>query len=165
MVKKYIVILFFFLCYSFMCLHPFAETYNPQKNKKELRIDTNNKYDPDKRSNPQEKQVENLEIEGESDPLKMHKGSFDSDLTCTKDVPFTAAQKKRLDQIYHRIYMDYIDLIETYAWSGAITQDQKLIRYKMLKNYVLTFQKRNYKWCSEYEEDEWEEEWFNSDND
>jgi hypothetical protein len=46
-----------------------------------------------------------------------------------------------------------------------MTQDQKLIRYKMLRSYILTFQKRNYKWCSEYEEDEWEEEWFNSDND
>lgn len=91
--------------------------------------------------------------------------SIDSDLSCTKDISFTQNQKQRLDQIYQRIYMDYIDLIETYTWSEALSQDQKLIRYKMLKNYIETFKKRNYKWCSEYEEDEWEEEWFNQDND
>ncbi len=152
-----------------MELPSFAETHYIEKNNEEESIDENKKSNPfnnpDKKSNPREKQMEKNDIDEESDPLKMHKGNIDSDLTCTKDIPFTVAQKKRLDQIYHRIYMDYIDLIETYAWSGALTQDQKLIRYKMLKNYVLTFQKRNYKWCSEFEEDEWEEEWFNSDND
>ncbi|CAH2713104.1 hypothetical protein BACCIP111895_00237 [Neobacillus rhizosphaerae] len=159
MVKKYVLILFFLISYLTMELPSFAETHYLEKNNEEERIDEN------KKSNPREKQVEKNDIDEESDPLKMHNGNIDSDLTCTKDIPFTVAQKKRLDQIYHRIYMDYIDLIETYAWSGALTQDQKLIRYKMLKNYVLTFQKRNYKWCSEFEEDEWEEEWFNSDND
>ncbi len=158
MLKKYIVVLFFFFCYTIMSLHPFAETQDLEKNKAvESKPSKNKQLQPDKL-------LEMIDDE-ESNPLKMHKGEIDSDLTCTKNIPYTEAQKKRLDQIYHRIYMDYIDLIETYAWAGALTQDQKLIRYNMLKNYVLTFQKRNYKWCSEYEEDEWEEEWFNSDND
>ncbi|WP_174520340.1 DUF2680 domain-containing protein [Neobacillus fumarioli] len=97
-------------------------------------------------------------VEKDSNTKVEPNNTIDSDLNCTKSIPFTSAQKKRLDQIYHQIYMDYIDLIETYAWAGALTQDQKLIRYKMLRNYILTFQKRNYKWCSEVEEDEWEEE-------
>jgi hypothetical protein len=143
MIKKCVLIIIFFLSYSTTVSHPFAETDNVKETK----------------------EVENIDSNQESDPLKKQKEIIDSDLTCTKDIPFTPAQKKRLDQIYHRIYMDYVALIETYTWSGALTQDQKLIRYKMLKNYILTFQKRNYKWCSEFEEDEWEEEWFNSDND
>ncbi len=146
-----------------MCLHPFAEeTSDSQKSKTEESQPSKSK----KKLHPSDKLEEMMDLdEDDEDPLKMNKGEIDSDLTCTKEIPYTVAQKKRLDQIYHRIYMDYIDLIETYAWAGALTQDQKLIRYNMLKNYVLTFQKRNYKWCSEYEEDEWEEEWFNSDND
>ena len=145
-----------------MCLHPFAEeTSDSQKSKTEESRPSKSK----KKLQPSDKLEEMMDLDEDADPLKMNKGEIDSDLTCTKEIPYTAAQKKRLDQIYHRIYMDYIDLIETYAWAGALTQDQKLIRYNMLKNYVLTFQKRNYKWCSEYEEDEWEEEWFNSDND
>jgi hypothetical protein len=147
MLKKYMLILFFFLCYSTLPLQPYAETQN-EKNNREL-----------------EDFILNDELQEEAEPKTGQKKSFDSDLDCTKDIPFTLAQKKRLDQIYHQIYMDYIDLIETYAWAGALTQDQKIIRYKMLRNYIHTFQKRNYKWCSEHEEDEWEEEWFNIDHD
>jgi hypothetical protein len=162
MLKKIIVILSFFFCYTIMCLHPFAEeTSDSQKNKTEESQPSESK----KKLDPSKKLEEMMDLDEDEDPLKMNKGEIDSDLTCTKEIPYTVAQKKRLDQIYHRIYMDYIDLIETYAWAGALTQDQKLIRYTMLKNYVLTFQKRNYKWCSEFEEDEWEEEWFNIDND
>ncbi|MFF2450052.1 DUF2680 domain-containing protein [Neobacillus sp. NPDC058068] len=149
MVKKCGFILFFFISYLTAVVPSFAEFDNKEKQ--------------DSTKNLQDWEV--IDNEGFLEPFKMHQGNIDSDLDCTKNIRYTVAQKKRLDQIYHRIYMDYIDLIETYAWAGAMTQDQKLIRYKMLRNYILTFAKRNYKWCSEYEEDEWEEEWFNSDND
>ncbi|MFJ5713021.1 DUF2680 domain-containing protein [Neobacillus sp. NPDC093127] len=156
MVKKCAFILFFFISYLSAVLPSFAE-FDNKENEEQSNIDTTKKL----------QEWKEIDKEGVLDPFKMHQEqeSTDSDLDCTKNIRYTVAQKKRLDQIYHRIYMDYIDLIETYAWGGAMTQDQKLIRYKMLRNYILTFQKRNYKWCSEYEEDEWEEEWFNSDND
>lgn len=154
MVKKCAFILFFFFSYLSGVLPSFAE-FDNKENEEQSNIDTTKKLQERKE----------IDKEGVLDPFKMHQESTDSDLDCTKNIRYTVAQKKRLDQIYHRIYMDYIDLIETYAWAGAMTQDQKQIRYKMLRNYILTFQKRNYKWCSEYEEDEWEEEWFNSDND
>ncbi|NRD79213.1 DUF2680 domain-containing protein [Bacillus sp. BRMEA1] len=147
MLKKYVTILFFLPFILFLPLQTFAAVIDENENRDVERLIFEEK-------NNEETETKNGEIEKE-----------DSDLVCTKDIRFTLAQKKRLDQIYHQIYMDYIDLIETYAWAGALTQDQKLIRYKMLKNYILTFQKRNYKWCSEYEEDEWEEEWFNNDQD
>ncbi|WP_458415106.1 DUF2680 domain-containing protein [Schinkia sp. CFF1] len=88
----------------------------------------------------------------------------DSEMDCTKNIKLTRAQMRRLDQIYHRIYRDYVDLIETYAWAGALTTEQKITRYKMLRNYIETFKKRKYQWCSEHEADEWEEEWYNNDN-
>ncbi|MCM3764894.1 DUF2680 domain-containing protein [Neobacillus niacini] len=91
--------------------------------------------------------------------------NLDDDLDCTKAIQYTEEQKKHLDQIYNRIYQDYYELIETYAWAGALTDEQKLVRHQMLRNYILTFAKRNYQWCSEWEEDEWEEEWFNIDRD
>ncbi len=85
------------------------------------------------------------------------------EMDCTRKVKLSAATKKRLDQIYHRIYMDYLDMIHTYASAGALTESQKRTRMAMLKNYVQTFKWRNYQWCSEHERDEWEEEWFNAD--
>lgn len=147
MLKNFVIVLFFFLCYPMLPSQSSAESQNNQKNR-EI-----------------EDFILNKELKEETESKSEQKNKLDSDLDCTKDIPFTVTQKKRLDQIYHQIYMDYIDLIETYAWAGALTQDQKITRYKMLKNYILTFQKRNYKWCSEHEEDEWEEEWFNIDND
>lgn len=155
--KKYLFFGFFFVSYLLLSFQPVVEAANAVMNTQE-----------NLESNHKESVRKNLNTKNAIDklgPIQEFEETMDSDLDCTKDIPFTLAQKKRLDQIYHRIYMDYIDLIETYAWAGALTQDQKLIRYKMLKNYVLTFPKRNYKWCSEYEEDEWEEEWFNSDQD
>src|SRR5579875_153381 len=118
MTKKYLTILFFFLCY---CVLPLQSSAAPQneKNQSNLRDFFNN-------------------VEKDSNTKVEPNNTIDSDLNCTKSIPFTSAQKKRLDQIYHQIYMDYIDLIETYAWAGALTQDQKLIRYKMLRNYILT---------------------------
>ncbi|HHY73650.1 MAG TPA: DUF2680 domain-containing protein [Bacillus bacterium] len=89
---------------------------------------------------------------------------YDNEMDCTKKMKFTAAQMRRLDYIYYRIYRDYVDLIETYAWAGALTQEQKITRYRMLANYMKTFQQRKYQWCSEHEDDEWEEEWYNRDN-
>jgi hypothetical protein len=86
-----------------------------------------------------------------------------SEQDCTRKVNFSTATKQRLDSIYQRIYMDYVDLIETYAWSGALSQAQKTTRLNMLKHYIETFHKRNYQWCSEHERDEWEEEWYNND--
>jgi hypothetical protein len=157
MIKKYIVILFIFFSYSTMAIPSYAKEVPSKKNSEVEGIDSNGET-------KQHNDEENSEIPEVPDKQKEVE-KIDSDLTCTKDIPFTPAQKKRLDQIYQRIYMDYVSLIETYAWSGALTQDQKILRYKMLKNYILTFQKRNYKWCSEHEEDEWEEEWYNSDND
>lgn len=85
------------------------------------------------------------------------------EMDCTKKVPFSPEVKQRLDAVIHKIHMDYIELIETYYWAGALTEQQKNTRLIMLKNYVETFKKRNYRWCSEHEVDEWEEEWFNSD--
>ncbi|PLT33365.1 DUF2680 domain-containing protein [Bacillus sp. V5-8f] len=101
------------------------------------------------------------EIETNREPAD---GLNDPEMNCTKNIKFTSAQLKRLDYIYYRIYKDYIDLIETYAWAGALSQDQKQLRYKMLSNYIDTFHARKYRWCSEHEPDEWEEEWYNSDN-
>lgn len=87
----------------------------------------------------------------------------DPEMNCTKNIKLTSTQMKRLESIYNRIYKDYADLIEAYAGSGALTESQKVLRYKMLNNYIKTFYKRGYKWCSEHEPDEWEEEWYNSD--
>ena len=87
----------------------------------------------------------------------------DPEMNCTKNIKPTSAQMKRLDSIYNRIYKDYVDLIEAYAGSGALSENQKILRYNMLSNYIKTFYKRGYKWCSEHESDEWEEEWYNND--
>lgn len=86
------------------------------------------------------------------------------EMDCTKSVPFSPEVKQRLDAVIHKIHMDYIELIETYYWAGALTEQQKNTRLMMVRNYVETFKKRNYRWCSEHEVDEWEEEWFNSDD-
>lgn len=102
----------------------------------------------------------------EVDHIKQtEKELYDPEMNCTKKVKLTSAQLKQLDQIYYRIYSDYVDLIEFYSQSGALTQNQMKLRYKMLNNYIKTFYKRNYRWCSEHESDEWEEEWYNSDKD
>ncbi|PWA09043.1 DUF2680 domain-containing protein [Pueribacillus theae] len=85
------------------------------------------------------------------------------EMDCTKEMDFSPETKKKLDEIYQRIYMGYVDLIELYYWKGALTEHQKNTRNDMLKNYILTFGKENYRWCSEHENDEWEEEWYNSD--
>lgn len=103
------------------------------------------------------------ETEKRERPAEIESG--DPEMDCTKNIKFTSAQLKRLDYLYYRIYKDYIDLIETYAWAGALTQEQKITRYEMLNNYIKTFHERKYRWCSEHESDEWEEEWYNSDND
>lgn len=89
----------------------------------------------------------------------------DPEMNCTKSINLTPSQKKRLDSIYNRIYKDYADLIEVYAQAGALPENQIIVRYTMLNNYIKTFYKRGYKWCSEHETDEWEEEWYNSDED
>jgi hypothetical protein len=89
----------------------------------------------------------------------------DPEMNCTRNIKLTSAQMKQLDSIYNRIYKDYVDLIEVYAESGALTESQEILRYKMLSNYIKTFYKRGYKWCSEHESDEWEEEWYNNDED
>lgn len=174
MIKKYVLIVFFFFSYSIMAIHPYADyellkENNDVKNNNsdEVSDSLKKQLDVDKADEELDlliKQEDADEKEIFEEPNDQEDG-LDSDLNCTKDIPYTPAQKRRLDQIYHRIYMDYINLIETYAWAGALTQDQKVLRYNMLKNYILTFQKRNYKWCSEHEEDEWEEEWYNNDND
>ncbi|WP_197031430.1 DUF2680 domain-containing protein [Bacillus sp. UNC438CL73TsuS30] len=159
MIKKYVILIFFLFSFITAGYHANAEKDNEKKdNELEKVIPMPNK---EKESELEEKNNSEKESDGE----KKDSEKWDSDLTCTKDIKYTLAQKQSLDQIYHRIYMDYISLIETYAWAGALTQDEKNLRYNMLRNYILTFQKRNYKWCSEFEEDEWEEEWFNSDND
>ncbi|UQD52255.1 DUF2680 domain-containing protein [Bacillus methanolicus] len=102
----------------------------------------------------------------EVDHIKQtEKELYDPEMNCTKKVKLSSAQLKQLDQIYYRIYSDYVDLIEFYSQSGALTQNQMKLRYKMLNNYIKTFYKRNYRWCSEHESDEWEEEWYNSDKD
>lgn len=89
----------------------------------------------------------------------------DPEMDCTKKVKLTWAQRKQLDQIYQRIYRDYSDLIKTYDQAGVLTPYQTKVRFNMLNNYIKTFYQRNYQWCSEHEADEWEEEWYNSDND
>ena len=89
----------------------------------------------------------------------------DPEMNCTKNIKLTPTQMKQLDSIYNHIYKDYADLIEAYAKSGALTENQQILRYTMLSNYIKTFYKRGYTWCSEHESDEWEEEWYNNDND
>lgn len=90
---------------------------------------------------------------------------YDPEMDCTKSVKYTWAQQKQLERIYKRIYDDYAALIKTYEGAGALTPIQTKTRFVMLHNYIKTFYKRNYKWCSEHESDEWEEEWYNNDND
>lgn len=90
---------------------------------------------------------------------------YDPEMNCTKNMKYTWAQRKELEQIYQRIYNDYSDLIKAYSKAGALPPYQTKIRYVMLHNYIKTFYKRNYRWCSEHESDEWEEEWFNNDDD
>ncbi|MFD0825629.1 DUF2680 domain-containing protein [Neobacillus sp. M.A.Huq-85] len=169
MIKKYVILIFFLFSFLAPGYHSYAETKKVEKNKEMEKVVPGPKKEKLKEieeNNDSDKETEEKgDSEKESDGEKKDSEKWDSDLTCTKDIKYTLAQKQSLDQIYHRIYMDYISLIETYAWAGALTQDEKTLRYNMLRNYILTFQKRNYKWCSEFEEDEWEEEWFNSDND
>ena len=171
MIKKFVFILFFFICYLTYGTPSFAETTITNMNKE---VEVNDgKAKPDNVKNNRPKKENKSDTKGQLKEKKEEKiveselepESLEDDLNCTKDMQYTEAQKKRLDQIYHRIYTDYQDLIETYAWAGALTEEQKLVRHSMLKNYILTFAKRNYKWCSEWAEDEWEEEWFNIDRD
>ena len=89
----------------------------------------------------------------------------DPEMNCTQKVKLTLEQQKQLEQIYLRIHKDYSDLIHVYSQAGALTPDQTKIRHIMLNNYIKTFYKRNYRWCSEHESDEWEEEWYNNDQD
>jgi hypothetical protein len=90
---------------------------------------------------------------------------YDPEMNCTKKVKLTPEQQKKLDQIYNKIHHDYSDLIKVYSEAGGLTPPQEKLRHVMLNNYVKTFYKRNYRWCSEHESDEWEEEWYNNDND
>ena len=87
----------------------------------------------------------------------------DPEMDCTKKMSLTPQQQKQLDDIYLRIRRDYSDLINVYSQAGALTPAQTKIRHIMLQNYIKTFYKRNYRWCSEHEADEWEEEWYNND--
>jgi hypothetical protein len=89
----------------------------------------------------------------------------DPEMNCTKKVKLTPEQQNQLEQIYLRIHKDYSDLIHVYSQAGALTPNQTKIRHIMLNNYIKTFYKRNYRWCSEHESDEWEEEWYNNDQD
>lgn len=84
---------------------------------------------------------------------------------CSKMTNLPEKTKKKLREIYWRIYQDYANMIDTYYKAGAFTWKQRDTRLKMLKNYIQTFYRRNYRWCSEHEPDEWEEEWYNIDND
>lgn len=96
---------------------------------------------------------------------KITLNQWDPETTCTKRIKLSAAQKKQLDKIYWKIYHDYSQLIDAYAWMGALDSNQAKLRHKMLKNYYTTFYNKQYQWCSEFESDEWEEEWYNNDND
>lgn len=89
----------------------------------------------------------------------------DPEMDCTKKVKLTYKQRKQLEYIYSLIYHDYSDLIKAYSAAGTLTPYQTKVRFNMLNNYIKTFYQRNYQWCSEHEADEWEEEWYNSDND
>ncbi len=93
------------------------------------------------------------------------KQAYDPEMDCTRQMKLDSFQRKQLDVIYQRIYHDYSDLIKVYSSAGALTPYQTKVRFNMLNNYIITFYKRDYRWCSEHEADEWEEEWFNSDND
>lgn len=97
--------------------------------------------------------------------IQSQKKLYDPEMDCTKKAKLTWAQRKQLERIYNRIYNDYSDLIKTYSQAGVLTPYQTKVRFMMLNNYIKTFYKRNYQWCSEHESDEWEEEWYNSDND
>lgn len=100
-----------------------------------------------------------------TDTNTTNKELSDPEMDCTKKVKLTLQQQKQLDQIYLRIRKDYSDLIQAYSQAGALTPYQTKIRHIMLHNYIKTFYLRNYRWCSEHESDEWEEEWYNSDKD
>ena len=93
------------------------------------------------------------------------KEMYDPEMNCTKKIILTVEQQKQLDQIYNRILQDYSDLIQVYSQAGALTPAQAKLRHVMLNNYIKTFYNRNYRWCSEHESDEWEEEWYNNDQD
>ena len=93
------------------------------------------------------------------------KEMYDPEMNCTKNIILTVEQQKQLDQIYNRILQDYSDLIQVYSQVGALTPAQAKLRHVMLNNYIKTFYNRNYRWCSEHESDEWEEEWYNNDQD
>ena len=90
---------------------------------------------------------------------------YDPEMNCTKNIILTVEQQKQLDQIYNRILQDYSDLIQVYSQVGALTPAQAKLRHVMLNNYIKTFYNRNYRWCSEHESDEWEEEWYSNDQD
>jgi hypothetical protein len=97
--------------------------------------------------------------------LQTKKEIYDPEMNCTKKMHLTLEQQKQLDQIYNKIRQDYSELISAYSQAGALPPSQVKLRHVMLNNYIKTFYKRNYRWCSEHESDEWEEEWYNNDND
>lgn len=101
----------------------------------------------------------------EAAPPSTNKEIYDPEMNCTQKVKLTVEQQKQLDQIYHKIHQDYSELIKAYSEAGALTPAQAKLRHVMLNNYLKTFYKRNYRWCSEHESDEWEEEWYNNDKD
>lgn len=96
-------------------------------------------------------------------PQSTGKVIYDPEMDCTKKMNYTWEQRKQLEQVYKRIYKDYGNLIDIYSQAGALTPSQTKIRHIMLNNYIKTFYQRNYRWCSEHEADEWEEEWYNND--
>lgn len=99
----------------------------------------------------------------EGETIKITAKEDDKERDCSRKMNLPPNTQKRLRGIYWRIYKDYADMIETYTKAGALTWKQRETRLKMLKNYIDTFYRRNYRWCSEHEPDEWEEEWYNID--
>ena len=89
----------------------------------------------------------------------------DDDDDCTNPVNLSDEQKKKLSELYDKIYESHKALLESSESYGLLTRTQKEERLKRLKSFISYVKTHNYQWCSEFEDDEKEWEWFERKHD
>lgn len=75
---------------------------------------------------------------------------------CVREIQYTDAQKKVLDQAYAKIYEDYEKLFKTYVEYGAMEKGQMEAHLRLLKRFIERIKQHHYRWCND--DDEWDED-------
>ncbi len=75
---------------------------------------------------------------------------------CTKETKLTEAQKQKLDVLLANLYTANKQLMEAYKENGMLEERQMQHKLKSLEHYLDKVKSRNYKWCSEFDDDEME---------